>query len=711
MAPAVSKLDEEKEIPNDSNDDGDDDRPKVIKCFETAQLANKITSIRQTQTKIGPFQDGLYTTETELMLATTDFLAKNRVTASAVILLKQAAEVTIPDGTLTAKFASLKTPSHWKWINLEQPLDSEITFLPDLTGPIIVAFDYNPRQLTDTDIKWLLNVANFCPILLDDKPHQDHADLEPIADILFAGITLQEETELWDDDYIAQTYCLLKASGDNTYTQSYLRTKAITLWKKMASKPWTLPWSIGLARARDYEIEDDILYHLNRKGHSTDQQVYVSNGIAKQEVFQKVKFRLTRRQATLIESHRRTSHSGYDVMLADLKAVWWDRIHQHIRDLLKACNLCDFIKTRTKAKTGRKTHFRRGVFSEITVDSCGPYRIKHTDGIIEKLYIIVFLCEFSQFIWLRLSPENTAAAVAKLLVFEVVLDIVGGSFKIRSDRGSEYNNALLTEVNRILKTTAHFSNAYHPASLSRNEHSHKFILRHLRTDAPLHEATIRAIQFAHRTTPKAQIEWKTPIEVVMARQPCLAFAMEIAKRDLNFGEDNNKVLDQIISTIQETREQVYQHRKEESRKRHDLDTQGATFPRLLEGSLVYLDKPPVASTIRKDKDKADCGFKIRKEKIFYVVTKVHGAQLLISNLSAPEKTQKVNIKRVTPLARTAWTEYPHMPRGTLTVRKKIIPGQVTALGPGSLAKFQEDNGAQVRIVDTRSADFEFTADM
>ena len=673
-----------------------------------------IRKLKKPITKIGPFNDGLYNTDADIIFAISDFLAKDHITASAVMLTSQPCDIAIPDGTITAKILNLDKHDYWTIKELPQPLHIQQTHLKiESDGSTIIVLDYNPRHISDKDMNWLEKVAGLRPIKLDKDSENDRfidTD-EDIAQLLFSGIDLQSIDELWAEDYIAQTYCILLAGDKRAYTQSYLKIKANNLWKRNAKRSAPIAWAIALTRTRDFTINKlGQLLHLNRQGHVTDEQVYVSDGIAKTERFQGVDFQLTRRQATLIESHRRTSHSGYATMTADLKYVWWDRIHQHIKNLLKSCNLCDFMKTRVRAKATAKTHFRRGTFAEITIDSCGPYRVKKHDNTIEKLYIIVFLCEFSQFIWLELSSSNKAEDVARLLVYQVILDLVGGGIKIRTDRGSEYKNALITEVNRLLKNTAHFSNAYHPASLSRNEHSHKFILRFLRTEVVLSQNSIKAIQFAHRTTPKQQLDWKTPMEVVTARIPSLAFTQRIEKRKCDFGESNNAIIDGFIKTFHEIDEEVTLNRKEQARRRRDNDAHGAAFPRLKIGSLVLLDKAPVTTNpMRKTKTAAEdnTGFKIRKENKHYIVIRPHDSQIVIANLRTPEKLEKVNIKRLTPVVRADWTEYPYLPRGLLTVLGKKIPGQIISLGPGTLVKFEEDETDHIRTVDTRADDFEF----
>ena len=683
--------------------------PKLPTGIERARLARVINRLDAKITKLGwfPGEGVVMPHKPEVMAVVSEYLAKARIEATSVYLTKSKCEITVPPGTITAK-TLLLTDRLPVSVEFKQPLNPAEKIVVGSDEPTLTVFTLHPNQLSDNEWDWITNVlhlsnpvqqeaANEVPFVLDGSPERR----------MFPGIQLQVEEEIWRDDYIAQVYCLLKSGGTAEYGLEYLKVKTYKLWWEKGKRLAPIDWKMALNRTRDFIIENDRLYYLERTGHETLKRLYVSEGEAKEEVFQKVKFSLTRRQAVLIESHRRTSHGGAEVMGQDMAGVWWPRIAPNIRDLVKVCVVCDYLKTRRKTTTSKKTHFRSGVFSEITIDSCGPYRIKKATGEIESKYIVVFLCEFSQFIWLRLTVKNDAVTIARELVFGVIMGLVGGGITIRTDRGSEYNNTLLNAVNNLLNNTTHFSNAFNPCSLSRNEHSHKYILRYLRTGAPLNESMVRSIEFAHRTTPKQQLGWKTPMEIITGRNPCLDFLTKSGKRTEDYGEKNNRILDLVLESLVQTRKEVDAFRRAESLKRRECDNCGLGLTKLIVGSLVLLDRPPDGPMVRKKRDQENT-FKVKKENEIYRILSTTGSQITIESLHRSNSIQKVSHKRLTPIVNTQFVAHAGLPVPALLVQRgRELEGMVTHLGPGTLVKFEEEGSGHLRTVDTAVDNFRF----
>jgi len=116
-------------------------------------------------------------------------------------------------------------------------------------------------------------------------------------------------------------------------------------------------------------------------------------------------------------------------------------------------------------------------FRVIFIDTIGP--IHPADG--EYLYLAHAECPFSRFCWIQPLKDKSAATWAKFLVEQVFFDVCGFPAVLRSDRGAEFCNEVIKQINELLGVEHVMGSAYHPESQGYIEGRHKPINNTLRT--------------------------------------------------------------------------------------------------------------------------------------------------------------------------------------------------------------------------------------
>ena len=111
----------------------------------------------------------------------------------------------------------------------------------------------------------------------------------------------------------------------------------------------------------------------------------------------------------------------------------------------------------------------------------------------------------------------------RYLYLYVYLDLAGFPVILRSDRGKEFMNQLVSEMNRLLGTVQVFGSAYHPRSQGLVEGSHQpmeHILQEFCAEYPTDwGGKLPIARWAWNTTPKKSLGWMTPYQVVTGLIP------------------------------------------------------------------------------------------------------------------------------------------------------------------------------------------------
>ena len=223
-----------------------------------------------------------------------------------------------------------------------------------------------------------------------------------------------------------------------------------------------------------------------------------------------------------------------------------------------------------------------------------PFRALQIDGITcRDKYVITVIDCFSRWCWLVPTDTKDGENVGRILLENVVLSIPCFPTILRSDRGPEFVNDVIREINRLLGVTHITGSAFHPQSQGMIESLNKkvnAVVRSLVDDNPEDwESRIPYAQGILRMTPLEALGGRSPCEVVTGIKPKLPFSL--------FGEANVEAVssDDYVNRLAGYMKETY---KDVSRiaADHAEDMKGRGSGRmsaaLLPGDLVLVTKPP-----------------------------------------------------------------------------------------------------------------------
>ena len=132
----------------------------------------------------------------------------------------------------------------------------------------------------------------------------------------------------------------------------------------------------------------------------------------------------------------------------DKDVNWW----------IRTCDVCQRRKRPTKEPKAPMTKYVSGFPNErVAMDVMGPF-IKSKNG---NRYVLCMTDHFSKFSRAFAIPDQVAERVAKLFVREWVY-MWGEPLSLHTDRGSNFESELMTQVCKLLHVSKTRTTAYHP---------------------------------------------------------------------------------------------------------------------------------------------------------------------------------------------------------------------------------------------------------
>ena len=114
-------------------------------------------------------------------------------------------------------------------------------------------------------------------------------------------------------------------------------------------------------------------------------------------------------------------------------------------------------------------------FQSVVVDTVGPMQITAKGN----KYIVTIMCDLTKYLIAVPVANKEANTVARAIVNNLFLTF-GPFCEIKTDQGTEYNNAVLTELFNILQTKHFTSTAYRPQSIGTIERNHRVLNEYFR---------------------------------------------------------------------------------------------------------------------------------------------------------------------------------------------------------------------------------------
>jgi hypothetical protein len=169
-------------------------------------------------------------------------------------------------------------------------------------------------------------------------------------------------------------------------------------------------------------------------------------------------------------------------------------MREHIKQFVKRCPICQKLDQRSvNINAAPFTMASREPMKSLSVDSIGPL----TADEYGNKHILVIIDDFTRFVELYAIRDVTALNAAKVLLSH--LGRYGAPQNLRSDRGTQFVNEIITELLRLVGTDHVLTMADSKEENSIVERANKEVMRHL-----------RAIVLDQ----KVQTEWSTYLPLV-----------------------------------------------------------------------------------------------------------------------------------------------------------------------------------------------------
>lgn len=140
----------------------------------------------------------------------------------------------------------------------------------------------------------------------------------------------------------------------------------------------------------------------------------------------------------------------------------------------------------------------QSAFDVVIVDTIGPLQ-KSDSG---NQYAVTMICDLTKYLVTVPIPDKSAKSVAKA-IFENFILIHGPMRSLRSDKGTEYENLLISELYTLMKIDQKFFVAYHHQSVGSIERNHRVFNEYIRvfvTDMSTWDIYLRYFTFLYNIT-------------------------------------------------------------------------------------------------------------------------------------------------------------------------------------------------------------------
>lgn len=264
-------------------------------------------------------------------------------------------------------------------------------------------------------------------------------------------------------------------------------------------------------------------------------------------------------------------HSGYGRLLAKLKSVYvWKGMSRQVRDFIKNCIKCQMNKpSKRTIEQLCITETPEKAFDLIAIDTVGPLPIS-LEG---YKYLLTIQCNLSKFVVAAPMRDKSACSVARALFSSFVY--IHGFFKaMRTDKGTEFCNEVIEELNKICCIEHRTSAGYRPQTIGSLERNHRTLNEYFRSY--LNEShsnwpvMVKFYVFAYNSTPNYAVANYTPYELVYGRKPNLPDFLEAKEIEPIYNIDNYvKELKYKLQTAQIKAREFLLKGKEDRKRKYD----------------------------------------------------------------------------------------------------------------------------------------------
>lgn len=214
-------------------------------------------------------------------------------------------------------------------------------------------------------------------------------------------------------------------------------------------------------------------------------------------------------------------HCGSKRLYAKLRAYfYWPSMIKDIAKFVKECEICGRTKPqRTIKQPMILTKTPIEPFDVVVIDTIGPL-LPSNNG---NKYVLTMNCDMSKWLVMAPMPNKTAKDIAKA-IFEHFIAIHGPMRKIKTDRGSEFNNNLIREVCELLNVEHSMSTAYRHETVGTSGRNHRvfneYLRAYLENNSRNWEEYLKSFSYNYNCSKNSTNNYNySPFEIVYKKKP------------------------------------------------------------------------------------------------------------------------------------------------------------------------------------------------
>lgn len=262
------------------------------------------------------------------------------------------------------------------------------------------------------------------------------------------------------------------------------------------------------------------------------------------------------------------AHAGSHRVYNKMKHLFfWPKMRKQISLYCKKCVPCQLNKAHAMPKQPMViTNRAQRAFDHVQCDTVGP--LETWNG---YRYILTIQCVLTKFVVLAPMSTKSAEETAKVMFNDFVF-VHGFPKVLQTDNGTEFANAVVSEITAISEIKHSFSTPYRPQTLGAMERNHRVLNDYLRSFSTPNNnwaQSLKFYQFSWNTTPNHEINDFSPYQLVYGREANLPlFVFEKLQPVYNF-DNYAKELKFRIQTAQNLASKCLEKAKETRKLAYD----------------------------------------------------------------------------------------------------------------------------------------------
>lgn len=213
-------------------------------------------------------------------------------------------------------------------------------------------------------------------------------------------------------------------------------------------------------------------------------------------------------------------HPGQKRLLAKIATDYqWKNMRKDIAQFTNNCHACRVNKPKNATiEPLRLTPSPHRPFEKLVIDTLGPLVPSHNNNV----YALTAICDLTKFIITIPIHSKDAQTVARAIMNNIIL-IYGPVKSILTDKGTEFMNATLTELCKLLNIEKFHSTPYRHETVGSIERSHRSLNEYLRANLESSsdwEEMLKYFTYCYNSTPHTSFNFMySPFELVFCKKP------------------------------------------------------------------------------------------------------------------------------------------------------------------------------------------------